>query len=235
MAFTQITRGQLRTRVLERLGIGGGVWWRVDEINRNIQRALRTWNALTGYWKTRVSIGPTVAGKVWYSVPGTVITGFRLLFNGIPLGPSSIQALNMGRSSWESDTTTTGGEVPTQPQIWAPAGLTLMAIWPADAVGGNSLNADGIADTPILTVDGDFVNIDTSELDCLLDYIEHLCQFKSGAEVLQNSQALLQDFLKAASVRNQMLSSSNLFKKWMGLQMDEESDPRRREEMTSSR
>lgn len=231
MAFTQITRAQFRAQLLERLGPAGSTFWRTDELNAYINECLRTWNMLTGYWRGKVNVTPTgtVANQVWYTLPAPMTSGMRVMFNGKQLNVASLDQLDNGRPQWESETTTDGGDVPSVVDSWAPAGLTLIAIWPADAAGTNSLLCDGILTTPIPANDAAFIDIGEEDMDTLLDYCEHLCQFKEGGQEFAASvETLYKPFLQSAATRNAMLMASAEFRKWMGLHMDEDSHLRQR-------
>lgn len=232
MSYQQITRAQLRTRVIERLGALGPTFYRSDELNRYIQEGLRMWNLLTGYWKTRALLTTPVSPSPWFMLPGTITSNMRVAFNQSPLSPTSIHAMDMGRGAWESETTATGGDVPTTPAVWAVGSVNMIAIWPTDAVGGNSLELDGIASTPILSTDASFVDIGQDELNQLLDFIEHIALFKEGGQEFQQSQALFQSFLRGASTRNALMMASAKFRTWMGLDQD---FPRRPRKVTPER
>lgn len=212
--YLQITRTQIRAMVYERLGQASNQFWRDDEINRYIQEALRVWNSLTGFWSEQVFLS-TVANQPWYTLPGTITSATRLEWNGQPMSQASLWELDYGRPSWESDTTLVP-DVPTQPKCWAPAGLTLIAIWPADATNANSLTVQGITATPILLTDAQFLDIGREELNHILDYIQHIATFKEGGVEFESSGRLLQNFLKGAATRNGMLLANEKYGPWMG-------------------
>lgn len=221
MAYAQLTRAQVRALVQNRLGAASTTFWREAELNALIQDSLRTWNALTGYWKDKIDIcsgAGTTANRVWYTVPGTLTSACRVDFNEIPLDSTSIHDLDFGQPNWESETTASGGNVPTVPKMWAPAGLNLIAIWPADATGGNSLFVDGIVQTPIMDDDADYIDIGREEMNAILDEIQHIATFKEGGEEFTASQALHKSFLQQAANRNAILMGSALFRKWMGIE-----------------
>lgn len=217
--------------VKERLGAAANTFWRDDELNRLIQESLRFWNALTGFWKQSARLGTgspavTVADQVWYTMNGSLTSNMRVSFNNIPLSPSSWDDLDKGQSNWESDTTASGGDAPTIPTIWCPGGLTSIAIWPADHVGGNTLTADGIAVTPLLTADADFLDIGDEELQHLLDYIEHIAVFKEGGAEFEASMPLLEGCIKGAAARNALLTASSKFRTWAGFDKSRETKKR---------
>lgn len=212
--YLQIQRSAIRAMVYERLGQSSNQFWRDDEINRYIQEALRVWNSLTGFWSVQLFL-TTVANQPWYTLPGTITSATRVEWNGQPMSQSSLWELDYGHQSWESDTTNVPN-VPIQPKCWAPAGLTLIAIWPADATSTNALTVQGIADTPILTTDAQFLDIGREELNHILDYIQHIATFKEGGQEFDTSQRLLQNFLKGAATRNSMLMANEKYGPWMG-------------------
>lgn len=230
MAYQQITRAQLRARVQEQLGAAATTFWRNDELNRIIQEALRVFNACTGFWKTRLLLNTTLTGgipDVWYVIDGTITSSMRVAFNGIPLTPSTIADLDAGRKSWESETTASGGDVPTTPTLWGIGGLNLISIWPADAVGGNSLTIDGVAATPQFVNDASFADIGTEELNAILDYCQHIATFKEGGAEFEATIPLMQSFLKNAGIRNSMLMTSAKFRGWMGVDARTSKHPER--------
>ena len=181
MPYSQVTRAQFRQLVRNQLGSGGlaSSFWRDDELNKIIQESLRFYNLLTAYWKTR-AILPTTAATVWYTTPGVITSSMRVTFNGFPLRPTSLYSMDFGRSGWESETTTSGGDIPTRPKYFVIGALNKLAIWPADSPGGNSLALDGIAVTPILTTNASLLDIGQEDMNHLLDLCQHVAAFKEG-------------------------------------------------------
>ena len=227
MPYQQINRAALRAQAYDRLGRTGQNFWRDDELNRLINEALRMWNCLTGYWRVRDVSVVTVANQVWYPLPSTITSQMRVEWQAKPLGYSALADLDNGRPAWEGETTADGGDVPSEVAVWAPAGLNLIAIWPADAAGNAQLVLDGIAATPVLTLDADFIDIGSEELSAILDYIEHAAVFKEGGAEFTSTGTLLESFLKAAAERNSLLMASAPFRRWLGIHQDEARVPRR--------
>lgn len=190
-------------------------FWTQAEALVKFNEVLRWWNLLTGTWKTRAPL-PTVANSRYYTVPGTMTFGFRVEWNGKPLQPASIFDLGYGRAQWRLETTASGGQVPSEPQVWAPVGITQFAIWPADAIAANSLMLDGIAETPVLPNLLATLDIDDSELGPLMDETLHLLAFKLGGPVWQATLSRHFSFLKAAADKNQRLKACSYFRKLLG-------------------
>ncbi len=211
MPYTQYTLAQLIDLFYQQVG-GNRHFWTNDEVQRMLQHAFRTFNVLTGFWRGRVDMGLTVAGQHWYAVPSGLTYMLRVEVNQSPLGSSSLWDLDYGQPSWESETCTAG----TIPSAWAPAGVNLFALWPASLAGGESLVVEGVVPAPVLDTGG-FVDLGQDELEMILDYTEHLAQFKEGGQEFQASQALFQEFLKEAGGRNAVLMQSSKFRRWMGL------------------
>lgn len=223
MSYAQTTRAQFRTLLRERLG-AANTFWRDTELNFLTQESLRFFNLLTGFWKTRATV-LTVINQLWMLLPSTITSNMRVSWQGLPLSPTSAYDLDFGRPNWTSETTITGGDVPTQPKLFVIGGLTLIALWPSDAAGGNVMTVDGIAATPILTSDAQQLDIGLDEQKILLDYCQHVATFKEGGKELADSQALLKSFLKACAERNGMLKASAVYRKYMGLDKSRFSKP----------
>ena len=185
---------------------------------------MRIWNLLTGMWKRRVLIA-TTANTVFYALPSTLIYDVRTEWNQVPLGQSSISDLNNGRVGWRGETTASGGTVPTTVQMWAPAGLMRIAIWPAHAAGGGTLTVDGVRQTPVLTADGDFVDLGQCEIGTLLDYALHYLSFKLSGPLFEATLPLYRAFVEAAADQNARLRSSTWYRKTMGLDLQRKQHP----------
>lgn len=75
--YTHTTLGQAQSQLAARLQDGGGDFWSGTELNAYIVEALRTWNALTGFYRQRVAFSSNVysAGTYnsFYDLPG--VTG----------------------------------------------------------------------------------------------------------------------------------------------------------------
>jgi len=226
MAYTQVSRAQFRALVRNQLGNGGlaTAFWRDDELNQIIQEALRFYNLLTAFWKIRATLS-TTANTSWYSTPGIITSNMRVSFNGFPMTPASVYDLDFGRSGWESETTASGGDVPTRPQIFVIGGLNKVGIWPADAAGNNGLVLDGIAVTPILTSDASLVDLGQEDMNSLLDLCQHIAAFKEGGLEFKNSMTSFKDFLQAVGERNGILKQCATYRRWLGLDKGRQSKP----------
>lgn len=226
MAYTQVNRLQFRALVRNQLGSGGlsSSFWRDDEINKIIQESLRFYNLLTAYWKTRAVITTTV-NTVWYNIPGTITSSMRVSFNGFPMRSSSLYSMDFGRSGWESEKTTDGGDVPTRPKYFVIGALNKIAIWPADAAGANSLVLDGIAVTPILTNDASFLDVGQEDMNGLLDLCQHIAAFKEGGKEFTASMESFKSFLAGAGERNAILKRCATYRRWLGLDVGRRKRP----------
>lgn len=227
--YQQFDLASLLTQFYQQVG-GNTRFFRTDEATRILQESLRVFNVMTGFWRGRVitdaSNNPlvTVANEHWYAVPPGLSYILRVELNGKSLGSSSLYDLDYGQPTWESETCT----ATTQPQVFAPAGMNMFAIWPASYAGGEALAVEGVVPAPLLTA-GVKVNIGQDELETILDYAEHVAQFKEGGQEFEASQESLKSFLKEAGERNGILKQSSKFRKWMGL-TDEKKRPMRKQD-----
>lgn len=194
-------------------------FWSDEQARRALNEAIRTWNLLTGMWKRRVVIPTPAPSSPWIALPSMLTYAMKVNFISSPLMPASRQGLDQFRIGWEGETTASGGDVPSSPKLWAPAGLTLIAVWPADAVGGQSLVADGIAQTPVLVNDGDFLDIGEHELDAILGFALHVAAFKAGSPLFPGTYSLRRSFLAAAVDLNTRLRASAYFRRQLGLDL----------------
>jgi hypothetical protein len=227
MAYTAITLATLRQELQDKYE--SLPLWTVTEANNAINESLRRWNMLTGQWKQKVVLNTTQVNgipTVWYALPGSLVYNMRVEWNEYPVEQTSIGDLDYGHSTWEGETTKTLN-VPTRPSLCAPAGLQMIAIWPADATLPNSLTIDGIARTPALVNDTDFVDLGQDEHHALLSEALHISLFKGARQWLAASQAQHKMFLQGAAAKNERLKASTWFRKAMGLDLNRGQRPMR--------
>lgn len=214
MAYTTFTWSALRQRLRERLELKR--FWSDQELLDAFNEALSVWNLFTGYWRRR-NTQATVANQYEYTLAASMLYRTRITFNNLPLSPSSRTDFNNARYTWRSETTTSGGDVPTRPMVWMPLSLTIITIWPADAAGGNTLTIDGVSATPVLVEDGDTVDLNESLLTTLLGYAQHVLTFKKGGPAFEATQGFFRTFLQEAAEENDQLKTSNVYRRVMGL------------------
>lgn len=222
MPYQAVTLAQLRQDLKDQWE--SVAFWNDADANSYLNEALRVWNLLTAQWKRRITI-TTTANTVWYSVPSTLVYNLRMDFSSFPMEVTSLFDLDNGQPNWEGETTSSGGNVPTRPVIFAPAGLNMFAIWPADAAGGNMLVVDGVRQTPVLTADADFVDLGQEEMNAILGYALHIGTFKEGGSRFGATQRFYQDFIRTAAEKNQRLKASTMYRRVMGLDNQRQQRP----------
>jgi len=214
MAYSQVTLATVRARLQDRYD--STPFWSNEEARLAINEALRVWNALTGFWKS-TGTANTSAGSPYVTVPGALTFGTRVTLSNSPLTPTSIFELDNGKPGWEATTGT--------PKYWAPLGLKKIAIYPIDAAGGTTLTFDGVGVTPVLTADGDYVDIGQEELNTLIGYALHVLSFKMGAEIFKKMKPQFDAFIAAAMERNAQLKASEPFQAALGADFTRDADP----------
>lgn len=214
MPYQSLTLTDLQTRLKARWD--GVPYWTDAEATLYLNEGLLFWGMLTGRWKARVVLG-TTAGTYDYALPSTMVYQMRITFNGYPLSPSSRFDLDNGRPNWRRETTASGGDVPTRPTLWAPVTLALFYLWPADAAGHNALTVDGVSATPTLVNAGDYVDLAEADVSLLLGYALHAAAYKKGGAWFRATMPYLTAFLQAAALENELLTTSQAFRRYLGL------------------
>jgi hypothetical protein len=124
------------------------------------------------------------------------------------------------RRNWRTQTTATGGGVPTTLREWAPVGLRAIALWPTDAVGGTTVTVDAVRLTPVLAADGDLLDLGEEELGLVLSEALWILSFKRPS-VMPQLQGLHQAFLQGCIERNDQLRASAYFRAALGLDQEQ--------------
>lgn len=213
MAYQSLTLAQLRTRLQNRYE--SVPFYSAAEANDAINESLLTWGMLTGRWK-RTLVIPTTANTYELGLPATMVYGMRVSFNGKPLTPTSQTGLDLGHPGWRTQTTGSGGGVPTKPSLWCPVSLQLLYIWPMDAAGHNSWTIDGVSATPTLSADGDYINLPEADVSTLLGFALHVLTLKKGGAWFAASMPLFNAFIDAAAAENSLITTSQWYRQFMG-------------------
>ena len=232
MAYAQFTLAQLQTLFYEQVG-GNTAFWRLDEATRILQESFRVFNCLTGFWRGRVDMGLTGAGQHFYFTPPGLTYLLRVEINRKPLASTTLYDLDYGQVTWENDVCLAGN----LPEMFAPVGFNKFALWPASLESTNSLIVEGVVPAPVLAslAPTDTVDLGQDELETILDYAQHIAQFKEGGQEFEASQEQLKEFLKECGSRNAVLMQSSPFRQWMGLTGQRKRPMRRTNEQVGAR
>ena len=205
MAYTRVTLSTLDARLQERCG-DNNVWWVEDERRDAINEAISCWQAMTGNWTASYPL--TADGSFFYPVPKQLTCLTRVLYNGVPLEPTSLPELDYGFSGWE-------GTAAATPQFWTPSGINEFAVYPAPASGIFTL--EGFTEAPWLSARGDFIDIGDEDLTAVLQYGHHFLTFKEAGAELEATTPEMQAFMGAATGRNCRLRATTFYRRWAGL------------------
>lgn len=209
-AYQRITLEDLKDSLTERLG-GNSTFWTADEKRFAINEALKIWQMLTGEMTTSFTIG--AEGRTYENVPRQVVSTQRVLHDGVPVPLISTWELDGGFPTWASSSAST-------PQFWAPIGFNMTAFYPTPTAG--NITFEGVAETPRLWGDGDYLMLGEEEVTVLVDYAHHYCTFKEGSGEMESSMPELKRMVEAAALRNSRLRTSAWYRQFMGLPRDED-------------
>jgi hypothetical protein len=225
MPYQNTTLTALLTRLARRTE--QAPFWSPDTAARALNESLRVWNLVTGIARQTVNVLTVVddpyilltlpAPQQWLKV-----TRVRIPAPARELNPTSLAGLDASFPGWEAHTTLTAVGVGTAPRYWAPAGVTRIAIYPADTTilaGGNgprTLAVDAISCANVMVAAGDFLDLGDEELTAILSYALHVLSFSKGAAALTSTMPLYLAFLKAAAERNAVFASSSFYRRIIG-------------------
>jgi len=215
MAYTEVSLAELQVAMRRRWD--QSVFWTDEQARLAINEALRLWNLLVGRWHTTQTIS-SIAGQVTYDLTATILYSTRLrLADGLPVYPTSILELDLGRPTWRSETVASGGDVPTTVTLWAPLSLRQIVIWPATAGGVDDLILEGIAATPVLVEADDRIDLGQELEDTILSFALHVVAFKEGGVRWRSTLPYFDAFIQAAIESNGRLKANQAFRRWAGL------------------
>lgn len=213
MAYLETTLQALRERLLARTDTAA--FWTDEEARLAINEALRDWNLLTGRWRTRAQC-PVTPFSVRVTLPAPLVFGMRVRYLNRPLDPTSLTELDLQRPQWRNERVTDGGDVPTIPMHWAPEDLQRIVIWPTLTVP-DVIDVDGVAATPVLVEDADYVDLGAESLDPVMDFVLHLLTFKEGGPRWRATRGAWAALLRAAADANPQLRAHQVYRQVAGL------------------
>lgn len=209
-AYTRVTLGELIDKLTERVG-ENSTFWTTEEKTDAINEAIALWQAMTGQWVTTFVTGPNLEQSNFMAVPRQVVSTQRLSVNGSPLAGTSLAELDDGFPGWQGSGTTS--------KYWAPAGMNYLVLSPAPAAT-DGLLFQGIAGSPRLATNADFIDIGDEELTKLLGYAQAYLSFKEGPTESAATDPSVQAMMEAATFKNSRLKGSALYRKFMGESRD---------------
>lgn len=124
------------------------------------------------------------------------------LLNGVQQPTNALNSLDSFMPNWQND-------VKGPPADAALASWNMFVVHPApDALGPYSVALDVVQNAPVPLLGGDFVQLGREELDVVLDYAQHLCDFKRGGAEFLGTTGFYDRFLRLAGVYNERLRAA---------------------------
>ena len=188
-----VTRGQLRTNVLTRLG-GNNEFFTDEEIWRAIDDSIRAINLYTGFiQQTTTHTNFTVSGQSVYDVPSGYLFLTKMEYDGRVLDKTSLHRLSNAFPSWPKDTASNSGLPVAR---WAPLGLTKIAIHPAPSTSNLTIKLSGVVDQTALASDITTIPLPDEFAGMIEDLASVYLQLKQGGQVFRQSAVLYEAFLR---------------------------------------
>jgi len=223
MAYQRITLATLKQRLQEKVGNSTN-FWIAPEGRDALNEAICYWQGLTGEW-TEVR-GLTLTGDPIQDLPSQSVSLIRVSYvsstnsfgPGTSMVMTSLSELDNGFPGWSITSDT--------PSMWAPVGITKIAIYPQASVG--YLRLESYKEAPTLFSDPDYIDIGDEELVRLLGYAQWYLSFKEGVkEAVENVEPVMKQMVMAAIVRNRRLNKSAFYRDYTGYQREEQQRPAR--------
>lgn len=123
--------------------------------------------------------------------------------NGIPVDTVSVQEMDDYAINWDSVTKST---------CMVSPGMDFLALSPIAGTPTPGAGITVVGNAPVPTFDSDFVQVTRDTFDVILDYAQHLADFKMGGHDFVQSQELAKNFFLAAIATNSRLAQLGLFR-----------------------
>lgn len=130
--------------------------------------------------------------------------------NNAPVDTPSVRQQDGFSAEWEDN-----------PAAWpclVQAGMDLVAACPVAGTLPLALSMVLVGNSPVPTLDGDFVQCSRDTFDAVLDYAQVLATFKSGGAEFASTQDLEKNFFAVAMEQNKRLSKMGIFSDMLHLE-----------------
>jgi len=188
--LARISLADLRERVYHRVE-ENRVFYAVEQVDEAINEALRVLNLFTGYNQDTVTLAPSVAGRVFYDIPASVIVPFQVIFERKSLEKTSISGLVRLVPDAFSQSSLAFG----RPFYWAPIGIRKFALVPQDRRGGGELEVVGVMEPTPLVAPADSAQLADEFSELVEDYAFYTLTLAEGGAIFADASRLYQKFL----------------------------------------
>ena len=220
MAYTQTTWGELKSRLLSRLGEESFYPAAIRE--QGLNEALQVWQSLVGEWMSGTQTLSTTSGVGFLAT--TNVFPVRLLHGSEELPESSLTEMDSSTGvSFVNGTTGT-------PAVYVAQGASFIVFDKTPT--GDAYTFFGLTNPPQFALDATVLQMQESEMDAVIEYAAHVCMFSEGGDEFTASSAALDKMIGLALKRNSRLSSLAPYRKYMGT--DKELREKNREIPTES-
>jgi len=209
MAYTTVTLANMIEEARSR--VNNQKFYSDDELTAYINESLCMWQLMTGYWRSTVTLA-TEGAKIYYDVSSHMLKPLRVEYDGTPLPKDNFFSMDWCKGLWEFAPAAT-------PDRWFPVALNYLGLYPAPGAG-HSLRIDGLSHAPVMNAPTDFVDINRWIFDALVDYVQHVCAFKTSGEEFKATSRLYKSFVDAAATQNVKLKNTSIYRKTIGENLD---------------
>jgi len=171
-----ISLSELKSATYSKLE-GNQRMYKPAEVTRAINEAIKLANIFSGWFNTTATVPSTatIANRVIYRVPESIIIPEKVSINGVELNKVGLLQLCRNWPEWMSETTESTGYSTSR---WCPYAFNRIIINPADSIGGAYLEITGIGSPPDLYDDSDVIGVAKDAIPAISDYAAHIVQCK---------------------------------------------------------
>ena len=201
------TLAELRQEVYSDLDNNTG-FYPIGQVNAAINECLYRLNLILGLLQDTIPItgGFAIGGQLIYPTPPGIMIPISVYAEQRELEKCSLRELSMRFRSWAVDTTTTKGPI----AHWSPIGIGSFVIHPMSAIGGESLEVQGVTPTTPLLFDGQNISLEDQFAELVVKYARMRVLLKdSSATFSQASGEIYPDWIR--TLKTDMLWQSMKF------------------------
>jgi hypothetical protein len=206
MAYTQTTWGELKSRLLSRLGEESFYPAAIRE--QGLNEALQVWQSLVGEWMSGFKALSSSDGL--YFLATTNVFPLRVI---VPAGAVELPESTLTEMDSSTGVAFTNAAAAATTHSSQGVSFILFDKHPGAVA---IYDAYFVTNPPQFALDATVLQMQESEMDAVIEYAAHVCMFSEGGDEFTASSTALTKMVTLALKRNSRLSSLAPYRKYMG-------------------
>jgi len=177
-----VTLADLDARVLHRVE-ENSQFYQASSRYGAINESVRATNLWTGFYQGRIPLSLSIPNRTIYDLPRNVLVPMSVYFNFKEIRKTSLPEIASAKKDFMARTGATDGRM----RMWCPIGLRKIVVYPADYVGGRTMEVGGVLEPDPLVNPTDVVTIPDQYTEAIEEYAWFTLVLTEGGKVFSDA------------------------------------------------